>query len=119
MAARAAMTTSPIGMQKDNPTATGFTLVELILVMVLLTVVAAFAAPSLSRSMRQRNLAGEAARFVAATEYARDEAVSQGVPMTVWIDPSSQRFGVEAKTGYDASLTRDRDFVLNPDTHFE
>lgn len=87
--------------------------------MVLLTVVAAFAAPSLSRSMRQRNLAGEAARFLAATEYARDEATSQGIPMTVWLNPASQRFGVEAKTGYDGSATRDREFELNPDTHFE
>ena len=108
-------------MQKSNPTraALGFTLVELIFVMALLTIVAALAAPSLSRSMRQRNLDGEAARFLAATEYARDEAVSQGVPMTVWIDPAAQRFGVEPKTGYEGSTTRDREFAVNPDVQFE
>jgi len=106
-------------MRKSKTTAAGFTLVELVLVMALLTVVVGFAAPSLSRSMRQRNLGGEAARFIAATEYARDEAVSQGVPMTVWIDPAAQRFGVEAKSGYDSALSRDREFDMNPDTHFE
>src|SRR4051812_32393951 len=99
-----AMMMSLILMRSDNPThSSGFTLVELILVMVLLTVIVGFAAPSLARSMRQRNLAGEAARFLAATEYAREEAVSQGVPMTVWINAETQRFGVEPKSGYDGA----------------
>ena len=87
--------------------------------MALLTVVMALAAPSLSRSMRQRNLNGEAARFLAATEYARDEAISQGVPMTVWINPNTQHFGVEPKAGYDSAATRDREFAVDPDIHFE
>jgi len=39
--------------------------------------------------------------------------------MTVWIDPAAQRFGVEAKSGYDSALSRDREFDMNPDTHFE
>lgn len=108
-------------MQKSEPTreTAGFTLVELIFVMALLTIVVALSAPSLSRSMRQRNLNEEATRFLAATEYARDEAVSQGVPMTVWIDPAARRFGVEPKTGYDGSKTRDREFAVNPDVQFE
>ena len=54
--------------------------------MALLCVILGVAAPSLSRSMRQRNLTQEAARLLAATEYARDEAISRGVPMAVWID---------------------------------
>ena len=108
-------------MQRNSPSsiAAGFTLIELIFVMALLTVVVGFAAPSLSRSMRQRNLDGEATRFLAATEYAREEAVSQGVPMTLWINPDTQRFGVEPKTGYDGSAARDREFAVNPDVHLE
>lgn len=105
-------------MQRSDQTA-GFTLVELILVMALLAVVAAFSAPSLARSLRQRNLDGEASRLLALTEYGRDEAVSQGVPMTVWIDPKGQRFGVEPKTGYDGDDARTRTFELNADIHFE
>lgn len=106
-------------MRASDPAAPGFTLVELILVMALLAVVAAFSAPSLSRSLRQRNLDGEAARLLAATEYGRDEAVSQGVPMTVWIEPKAQRFGVAPKAGYDADETRAREFELNTDINFE
>jgi type II secretion system protein H len=97
----------------------GFTLVELILVMALLAVIAAFSAPSLARSLRQRNLDGEAARLLALSEYGRDEAVSQGVPMTVWIDPNGQRMGVEPKTGYDGDDARSRSFTLDRDIHFE
>src|ERR1051325_1837454 len=104
MAAPAVMTTSRIGMRRRNDMAArpapGFTLVELILVMALLATLMALAAPSLSRSMRQRNLSQEATRFVALTESARDEAVSQGVPMVVWIDPVGGRFGMGPKTGY-------------------
>jgi len=97
----------------------GFTLVELIIVMALLALITALVMPSLSHSIRARNLKDEAARFVAATEYGRDEAVSQGVPMTVWIDPATQRFGVEPKAGFDGVESRNRDFTMNPDVHFE
>jgi type II secretion system protein H len=104
---------------RKSDSAPGFTLVELVLVMALLAVIAAFAAPSLARSMRQRNLNDEAARLLALSEYGRDEAVSQGVPMSVWVDPKGQRMGVEPKTGFDGDDTRTREFTLNPDIHFE
>jgi len=97
----------------------GFTLVELILVMMLLATVTALSLPSLARSMRQRHLAGEAARFLALIEYARDEAVSQAVPTILWIDSASGRFGVEAKPGFTGDEQREREFAVNPDVHFE
>jgi type II secretion system protein H len=105
-------------MEKSEPASPGFTLVELILVMALLAIVAAFSAPSLARSLHQRNLDGEAARLLALTEYGRDEAISQGVPMTIWIDPKG-RMGVEPKSGYYGDDTRSREFELNADIHFE
>ena len=99
--------------------AKGFTLVELIIVMTMLAIVAAIAMPSLSRSMRQRNLDGEATRLLALTEYGRDEAVSQGVPMIVWIDAKSQRYGIEPKAGFDADEARARDYAMSPDVQIE
>ncbi len=98
---------------------TAFTLVELIIVMALLAIVMAVAAPSLARSMKERNLADEAARFLSATEYARSEAVSQGVPMIVWIEPTARRMGVAPKTGFEGEETRVREFVWNPDIRIE
>ena len=97
----------------------GFTLVELVIVMTLLAVVAALSVPAMSRSIRARNLRDEATRFLAATEYGRDEAVSQGVPMTVWIDPAKQQFGVEPKAGFVGAEARSREFTVNPDIHFQ
>ena len=106
--------------QTAAPGSTGaFTLVELIIVMTLLAIVAALAVPSLSRSMRQRNLDEEATRLLALTEYCRDEAVSQGVPMIVWIDAKSQRYGIEPKAGFDADETRSREYAINPDVNVE
>lgn len=89
-----------------------FTLVELVLVMALLVTLLALAVPSLSRSLRQHNLEQEAARLLALTEYGRDEAASQGVPVMVWVDPDHGRFGMEVKKGFDADTVRAKEFVL-------
>ena len=92
----------------------GFTLIELILVMALLAIIMAFAAPSLARSLRQRGVDQEASRFLALLEYARSEAVSQGVPMIVWLTPADGRYGVEAKTGFAGDTTRARTYTVTP-----
>lgn len=97
----------------------GFTLVELVLVMALLAVITAIAAPSLSGTMRQRQLADEARRFLACTEHARDEALSQGVPMVLWIAPDTGRFGIQPKAGSPGDNRRSREFQLHADIHFE
>ena len=97
----------------------GFTLVELILVMALLVVFLGIIVPTVSRSLRQRNLEQEAARLLALTEYGRDEAASQGVPMDVWIDVDSKTFGVEPKPGYTGATARAKSYRLNDDMHFD
>ena len=99
--------------------ASGFTLVELIIVMTLLAIVAALSVPSLSRSMRQRKLDEEATRLLALTEYGRNEAVSQGVPMIIWIDAKAQRYGIEPKAGFDSDDARTREYAMNPDVQVE
>ena len=94
-------------------------MIELILVIVLLATILAIAAPSLSRSFRARNLDQEATQLLAAIEYARDEAVSQGVPICVWMDPETGFFGVAAKDGYEGDTTREETWVLKPEIHFD
>jgi len=105
-------------MSRSRPNS-AFTLVELIVVMAVLALVLAFSAPSLARSMRQRNLEAEAARFLAATEYARSEAISQGVPMTVWIEEKERRYGIATRRGFVGQETRERSFALHPDVEIE
>jgi type II secretion system protein H len=96
----------------------GFTLVELILVMAVLAIVMAFVAPTLSRSLRGRALEQEAIRFIAVTEFARDEAISRGSSMNVWIDTSSRRFGVMPADVY-SGIELQREYSLGSEVEFD
>ena len=94
-------------------------MVELILVMALLATLLAVSAPLLARSFKQRALEQEATQLLAATEYARDEAVSQGVPMSVWIDVANGSCGVQAQSGYEGNALREKTWFLQPDIRFD
>ncbi len=122
MAGRARTMTSIIGMPTRNDRARvsqAFTLVELILVMLLLATLLALSAPTILHSFKQRDLEKEATQLLAVTEYARSEAVSQGVPMTVWVRPETGEFGVQASDGYDGEETREKTYTLGANVHFD
>lgn len=77
-----------------------FTLVELIIVMALLMIVLGIAFPSLKGFFHSRKLASEARRFLALTHYGKSRAVSEGVPMMLWIDTQQGTYGLQAQPGY-------------------
>ncbi|HUS90900.1 MAG TPA: GspH/FimT family pseudopilin [Phycisphaerae bacterium] len=70
--------TSTTGPSADRPSRGGFTLLELIAVLVLISTVLAMAAPSLRGFVRGRQTADLAARVLALTRLARSRAVSLG-----------------------------------------
>jgi type II secretion system protein H len=78
----------------------GFTLIELILVMALLAIVLAISAPSLSRFFHSRSLESEAQRFMALTRAAQTRAVSEGVPMVVWLATQQRAYGLNADKSF-------------------
>lgn len=78
----------------------GFTLIELVLVMALLLIVLAVAFPSLRNFFRGRNLDSEARRFLSLTRYGQSRAVSEGVPMILWIDAKQGTYGLQAQSGF-------------------
>lgn len=78
----------------------GFTLMELILVLGLLAAILAIAAPSLSRFFSGRSLQEETRRFLALTQYGGNQAVNEGVPMVLWIEPKLGEYGLRPETGY-------------------
>ena len=122
MAAPAPMMISTTGIparSRRPPEAPAFTLIELVVVMAVLTVLLALAAPSLTSSFRGHDLDQAGTQLLALTEYARDEAISQGVPMDVWIDAGTGRYGVDVKTGYPGDSTRAKQYTLGPDLHFD
>jgi type II secretion system protein H len=96
-----------------------FTLIEIVLVMALLATLMAVVAPRISGSIRRQNLDQEAVRFVALTEYARDQAVSQGVPMVVWLDAETSEFGAHAKHGFLVREDRSVYYRLSEDIEFD
>ena len=96
-----------------------FTLIELILVMALLVVVLAVAAPSLSNFFRGRTIDSEARRFISLTRYGQSRAVSEGVPMVLWIDTKQRTYGLKQESGYAEQDTKAVDFALGKDLQVE
>jgi len=90
-----------------------FTLIELILVMALLTVAVSVTAPALSNFFRGRSLDSEARRLLALTHAGKSRAVSEGLPMDLWLDTSKGAFGLEAEPSYDTSDSRALEFKLD------
>lgn len=78
----------------------GFTLIELILVLALLALVLAVSAPSLSKFFKGRSLESEARRFMALTRHAQSRAVSEGVPMVLWFDSKQRLYGLNADRSF-------------------
>jgi len=75
-----------------------FTLVELILVMVLLVVAVSLVAPRMSGFTRGRALDSEARRLLAIMHAGQARAVSEGMPMVLWIDEKQNGYGLEEET---------------------
>ena len=76
------------------------TLIELTLVMALLLIVFGVALPSLKGFFRGRSLDSEARRFLSLTRYGQSRAVSEGVPMILWMRPRQGTYGLEQEPGY-------------------
>ncbi len=88
------------GRRQYRRAAAAFTLVELILVMALLAIVLAISAPSLARFFKGRSLDNEARRFMALTRAAQSRAVSEGVPMVLWLETKSRAYGLNADKSF-------------------
>lgn len=97
----------------------GFTLIELILVMVLMVIVVAFVGPSLGNFFKGRTLDSEARRFVSLTRFAQNRAVSEGVPMVLWIDAEQRLYGLLQENTYGETDLRPVTYELGDDVEIE
>ncbi|HUB87034.1 MAG TPA: GspH/FimT family pseudopilin [Verrucomicrobiae bacterium] len=75
-----------------------FTLIELTLVLALLVVITSLAAPAVSKFIRGRALDSEAQRLFALIHAGQSRAVSEGMPMVLWVDAKSGTYGLQAET---------------------
>ncbi len=80
------------------PPLEAFTLVELILVLALLVIVTSLVAPAMSNFIRGRALDSEARRLFALMHAGQSRAVSEGLPVVLWVDEKKDAYGLEAET---------------------
>ncbi len=90
-----------------------FTLIELILVLVLLATVVAISAPSLSRFFKSRSLDSEARRFMALTRLAQSRAVSEGLPMVLWLETRQRAYGLNADRTFVQDDPKAEQFIVD------
>src|SRR2546428_13536645 len=110
--------TSPTGNRR-NDRASAFTLIELILVMAMLAIVISVALPSLKGFFRGRSLDSEARRFLSLTRYGQSRAVSEGVPMELWIDTRRGAYGLQQQAGYTDGDSNAVAFAVEEDVRIE
>ncbi len=96
-----------------------FTLIELILVMALIVIMASVVIPRMAEFFRGRALDNEARRFVTLTRYGQNRAVSEGIPILVWIDEEKQLYGIEAQPGYLEKDDQAREYSVADDLKIE
>ena len=79
----------------------GFTLIELIFVLALLAICAIFVTSSMGSFFRGRVLNFEARRMLSLTHYAQSRAVSEGVPVILWIDTANSTYGLTVQSSFN------------------
>jgi type II secretion system protein H len=111
MAALEAMMIFAIGTPRDNRAA--FTLIELILVMTIIIMAVAVIFPSMEGFARGRNLDNEARQFLSLTRYGQSRAISEGIPVELWINPRQETYGLQALASYSESQTNPMVFAVD------
>ena len=91
----------------------GFTLIELILVLMLLAISAALIAPALSDFIRGRALDSEALRLLSVSRAAQSRAISVGLPVLLWLDGPNGAYGSEVEAKAGATDPRALSFTVN------
>ena len=81
-----------------DPRPAGFTLIELILVLALLVIITSMAAPAMSNFIRGQALDSEARRLLALIHAGQSRAVSEGLPMVLWVDEKQGAYGLQSET---------------------
>lgn len=103
----------------DRNASTGFTLIELVLVMAILIVVLSVSGASLTAFFKGRTLEAEGKRFLALTRYAQNRAVSEGLPVVIWIDERAKKYGLEVSEGFAEVNEKPTEFSLGRDLEFD
>lgn len=78
-----------------------FTLLELVLVMLIISIALAVAAPSMTGWGRSAKLRDETDQFLSITRYARTQAIATGTPYRLNVDSNAARYWLTRREGLD------------------
>lgn len=89
----------PFAQSADQPSSRrcGFTLLELVLVMMLLCIAAAIAVPSLRGFREGQRMRGASAQVVSLAQWARAQAVTRAVPYRLNVDAATGTYWLTAE----------------------
>ena len=96
-----------------------FTLIELILLMALLAIVISLIAPRLASFFHGRLLDSEARQLLALSRHGQSRAVSEGIPMRLWLDARTKTYGLESEPGYNDVDTNAVQYSLSKSIQLE
>ena len=98
----------------------GFTLVELLITIVVVSILLATAVPSFMQAIKNNRVAGQANSFVVSTQMARNEAVKRGASTTICAANTAMNAcsssGTDWSNGWIVFSDLNRDGVLNAGT---
>ena len=92
----------------------GFTLLEMLVVLVVIATVTAVTVPAITRLNDEDELTGAARELVTLLERARATSVEQGVPVTMTINPVSGRYWLRVGRSLAPEVFRPGTVSLNP-----
>lgn len=90
-----------------------FTLIELVLVLALLVVAVSIVAPHMSGFIRGQALDSEARRLAAVAHAARALAISQGMPVVLWLDAKQGNYGFQLETPLAGQPSHAQEFTAD------
>src|SRR5688572_3345466 len=113
------LTSIHVRRHSRRSTRSGFTLVELIVVMVLLLIVASMVAPRMSSFFRGRALSSEARRMLSLINHAQSRAVAEGLPVLLWIDATRSTYGLDIQESHASADERRIVYTAEPSLTLE
>ena len=107
------------GAARPSNFSRAFTLIELILVMTVLTIAVSLTAPALANFFRGRSLDSEARKLLALTRFGQSRAVSEGIPMELWLDATRGAYGLEAEPSYETTDPKAQEYTVDSDMQLQ
>ena len=86
----------------------------MILVLALLVIATSLVVPPMAKFIRGRALDSEARRLMSLMHAAQSRAVSEGMPMMLWLDEKGGTYGMEAETSGQSGDAKAETLTVDP-----